>query len=129
MLVNPEGVAERSFGQGDWVVITLDGDIDLARGDELAGLLSKHWLPTQNLLVDLGPVTFIDATGLQWLIFTRETVVDAGREMRLIVPEGGCVERLLQLVRVDEVFVIHRNLDKALAQISDHQALSLLDKP
>lgn len=118
-----------SVQQGDWAVITLDGEIDLARVDDLAQILSGQWHPTKNLLIDLCSVSFMDSTGLRWLFDTFLDLVVAHREMRLIVVEGGPVERLLAIAGAEQVFFIYHNLDKALERLSARETLPQIDGP
>lgn len=106
------------MGRTNWAVIKLDGEIDIARAHELTRVLVREWLPTQNLLIDLCAVSFMDSAGIRWLFATRKQIADAGREVRLIVSEGGPVERLLSIAGVDQAFTIYRNLDKALEKIT-----------
>ena len=106
------------MGGSNWAVINLAGEIDLARAYELTQVLGKEWHPTQNLLIDLSAVTFMDSAGVRWLFASRRQVTMAGREMRLIVSEGGPVEQLLAIAGVETAFIIYRNLDKALEQIA-----------
>lgn len=118
-----------SVDQGDWAVIALDGEIDLASLDDLAQTLSRKWNPTKNLLIDLCGVSFMDSTGLRWLFDTYLDLVEAHREMRLIVPEGGHIERLLSIVGAEQVFLIYRNLDKALERLGSRETLTVENRP
>ena len=106
------------MGGINWAVINLAGEIDPARAEELTQVLAKEWHPTQNLLIDLSAVTFMDSAGIRWLFASRRQVSVAGREVRLIVSEGGPVKRLLSIAGVENAFTIYRNLDKALELIA-----------
>ena len=122
-------MSQQTVRQNDWAVITLDGEIDLARVHDLAQTLSRKWNPTKNLLIDLCSVSFMDSTGLRWLFDTYLDLVEAHREMRLIVPEGSQIERLLSIVGAEQVFLIYRNLDKALERIGSGEISSVWAKP
>ncbi|HJQ94588.1 MAG TPA: STAS domain-containing protein [Acidimicrobiia bacterium] len=106
------------MGRSKWAAIKLDGEIDIARVHELTEVLAREWLPTQNLLIDLCAVRFMDSAGIRWLFATHKQIADAGRDVRLIIAEGGPVERLLSIAGVDQHFTIYRNLDKALEKIA-----------
>jgi anti-sigma B factor antagonist len=93
----------------DWVVIELNGEIDLARADELAQILPACWSPTKNLVIDFSGVTFMDSTGVRWLLETYRKVTGAQRGIRLIVPERSQIERLLAISGFDGQIPIHRN--------------------
>lgn len=122
-------MSRQTVGPGDWAVITLEGEIDLARADDLARVLATTWNSTKNLLVDLCPVTFMDSTGLRWLFDTHQEVTKAHREMRLIVCEDSPIERLLAIVAAKDVFTVYRNLDKALERISAGEISPIMDGP
>ncbi len=122
-------MSQQTVRQEDWAVIAFDGEIDLARVDDLARTLSRKWNPTKNLLIDLCSVSFMDSTGLRWLFDTYLDLVEAHREMRLIVPEDSQIERLLSIVGAEQVFLIDRNLDKALETIGSGEISSVWAKP
>ena len=122
-------MSQQTVRQEDWAVIAFDGEIDLARVDDLARTLSRKWNPTKNLLIDLCSVSFMDSTGLRWLFDTYLDLVEAHREMRLIVPEDSQIERLLSIVGAEQVFLIDRNLDKALEAIGSGEISSVWAKP
>ena len=71
----------------------------------------------------------MDSTGLRWLFDTHQEVIDAHREMRLIVPEESHIERLLSIVGGEKVFSIYHNLDRALERISTGEISLLTDGP
>lgn len=91
------------------MVIELDGEIDLARADELALLFPACWSPTKNLAIDFSGVTFMDSTGVHWLFDTYRTVTEAHREIRLIVSEGSHINRLLAISGIDGQIPIYSN--------------------
>ena len=122
-------MSQQTVRQEDWAVIAFDGEIDLARVDDLARTLSRKWNPTKNLLIDLCSVSFMDSTGLRWLFDTYLDLVEAHREMRLFVPEDSQIERLLSIVGAEQVFLIDRNLDKALETIGSGEISSVWAKP
>lgn len=71
----------------------------------------------------------MDSTGIGWLFHTRLRVTEAGREIRLIVPDRGHIERLLSIVGAEEVFTVYRSLDKALERISSVETSSIVVGP
>ena len=99
-------IGEVSRKEPDWAVIELAGEIDLARVDELALLLERNWLPSQNLLIDLSPVTFMDSTAIRWLFNIHQQMGRLDREMRLIVAQSSQIERLLEIVGAEGTFSI-----------------------
>ena len=107
----------KTLGANDWVVIKLEGEIDLAKADELARIRATARGRTQNLVIDLSPVTFMDSTGLRWILETYREAVDAQREMRVVVPSGGQLQRLLAIGGAEAVLTIYDSLDEALQPV------------
>lgn len=84
--------------------ITLEGELDLAGIAELEScadaLLSPR--PT-DVDVDVGGLTFCDATGIGALVRIRNQVCASGHRLRLVdVPE--CVQRLLDVLEMQDCF-------------------------
>jgi anti-sigma B factor antagonist len=100
--------------QDGWAVITLDGEIDMARLDELARLFESNWdHQSAGLIVDLTPVTFIDSSGLGWLLRIQPEVVKDGGRLRIVVREGP-VQRLFDLSGLDGQLPTFSSLDAAM---------------
>jgi anti-anti-sigma factor len=55
--------------------------------------------------VDLRQVTFMDSTGLAFLVRLRRTALERGGEVTLVGASGICL-RALQIVRFDTVFTM-----------------------
>jgi anti-sigma B factor antagonist len=97
-----------------WSVVVPPNEIDLATEELLCVLLDTKWTVGSDLVIDLSSVTFMDSTAIHWLFSARERAHQAGRQLRLIGPEQGHVERLLAIVGVAELFPIYPSLEKAL---------------
>lgn len=94
----------------DWTVITLEGEVDLTRIDELEGLIKAS--PPESgafMVIDLSPVTFMDSSGLNWLIRTEATISEVGGTCALVVPDGQ-LARLFKVAGLDSHFRIHRTM-------------------
>ena len=62
------------------VVVTIAGEIDLATAPLLAGTLG--WYRDCDIVVDLGAVTLLDASGLTALIRTHNRLRSTGHRLR-----------------------------------------------
>ncbi len=77
-------------------VLRVRGELDLASADELAAALSSD----RTMRVDMGGVTFIDASGLRAILQVAESMNGSGPVCLL---NAGRVARLLKLVGLDDI--------------------------
>lgn len=86
--------------------IALSGEVDIAFGDELR-TLGEAFVQSgsSNAVVDLSGVTFIDSTGLNFLVGLRRVAQGRGGSVTLRRPSPACL-RLLQVSAFDQVFDI-----------------------
>lgn len=99
----------------DRTVVTVSGEIDVSSADALRdrlGLLLDE--DRTDLVVDLRAVAFMDSTGLGVLVGTLKKVRTVGGRLELVVDTERLL-RLFQLTALDQVFVVHRTLEDALA--------------
>jgi anti-anti-sigma factor len=89
-------------------VVVPPRDIDKHVEEELYRLVDSGWVPNTDLEVDLTKVTFIDTTGLHWLLWVHERVESAERLLCVVIPEDGIVASLLEATGCDQLFFIHR---------------------
>ena len=86
--------------------IVLMGELDMARAGELDGLLAQYGASqATHVEVDLAQVTFIDSTGLGFLVGLRRLAEPRGGTVTLVGPSRTC-QRLLDLVAVPTLFEI-----------------------
>jgi len=87
-------------------VVTLHGAIDFVEESVLASVLRAFddgRLP--NARVDLRQVTFIDSTGLAFLVHLRRMATKRGGEVTLVGASGICLEAI-EIVRFDTIFTM-----------------------
>src|SRR4029077_12691495 len=105
----PEGVLMQGAEHLHWsvvsgdaeVVVSLEGELDLATVTPLGGLLRKiieGGPPT--VAVDLARVTFLDSTGLHCLVDAAQTAATVGRQLVVRRPSASVV-RVLAICGVD----------------------------
>jgi anti-sigma B factor antagonist len=89
--------------------IELAGEVDLAARPELDRLLSESDGAREGtVLLDLSRVTFLDSTGLHWLLRARDAIARSGGTLAIAVGDGPVrsvlalsgIDRLLPLVPV-----------------------------
>jgi anti-sigma B factor antagonist len=91
-------------GEGTCTLI-LSGEADLAVADDVTelGTLGLEEPATQQLVVDLAAVTFIDSTTLGALVHLRNVAADNEKTLKLVnVPDR--VGRVLHIAGLDKVF-------------------------
>jgi anti-anti-sigma factor len=89
-------------------VIVAPQEIDLSCKDELYRLVESKWWPGSNLEIDLTKTTFIDSTGINWLLRVREQVTAEGRVMAVVIPSDGIVDMVLRTAECDRLLPLYR---------------------
>lgn len=83
------------------------GEVDLATAPQLReALLHEAEEGTQNILVDLREVEFLDSSGLGVLVGVLKRMRERGGELALACSEGP-VLKVLTITGLDRVFPIH----------------------
>ena len=90
-----------------WVVLTLSGELDMSRSEELDGMAANVFSGDQvNAIFDLSDVAFMDSSALRWLLKVQEGAHQTGGRLRLVAPEGGSLLRLLSLTGLADRFAV-----------------------
>lgn len=94
-------------------VIELAGELDHDSAPGILGLLPGLAIePGQQLVVDLGGLTFCDSTGITVLIAARNVALAAHSTIALAaVPDR--VSRIFSVVGLDQVFPTHATIQAA----------------
>lgn len=113
--VPPPTPHARTYRIGRTTVVELSGEIDLGSAAHLdAHLAAAAQCPLPSLVVlDLGPVEFIDCFGLSLLVRARRRILDRGGRVRMVCGHPQ-TRKLLALTGLDGVFHPLRDLDDAL---------------
>jgi anti-sigma B factor antagonist len=100
---------------GGVTVVTLHGDVDVARGIGLRDLLAEIFAtPGGAVVVDVTDVRFLDSSGVGLLVTSHRRAKDDGRAFA-IAGAADAVRRTLQLTRTDRILELHETIDAALA--------------
>ncbi len=86
----------------DRVVLSLEGELDLANAPALEGELDRlQFTGAETLVLDLERVEFIDSTGLRTMLAARERCEQEARPFA-VTPGSQQVQRLLTVTRMGE---------------------------
>lgn len=94
------------MSRSDATMIVLDGELDIARRDDLEQAVSTAAAAAGDVVLDLRAVTFLDSSGLGAIAritgatetrSARVTVVGASRRVRHVLELAG-IDRLVDLV-------------------------------
>ncbi|HEY8981762.1 MAG TPA: STAS domain-containing protein [Streptomyces sp.] len=95
-------------------VIELRGEVDIAAAVHITPELDAATRDRDlRVVVDLGPVEFLDCVGLGLLCRARRRVEERGGHLTLARPHR-MIRRMLRSVRLSRVFVLADTLDGAL---------------
>lgn len=100
-----------SRSQDDVAVVTVGGEIDLYTAPQLRNeLVEALEAGARRLVIDMSRAGFCDSTGISVLLSAMKRSRDRGGDLELVAP-GTAVMKVLQVTGLDEVFVIHPDLD------------------
>ncbi|MGY1499786.1 STAS domain-containing protein [Streptomyces sp. QTS52] len=96
------------------VVVQLIGEIDVAVvlrvTAEMDTVTSR---PNTHVVVDLGPVEFLDCSGLGLLCRAKRRAEERGGHLTLVCPHPR-IRRMLRIVELDRVFTMTPTVEEAL---------------
>jgi anti-sigma B factor antagonist len=88
--------------EADRVRIALRGELELATVDQAHEALSlPEVAPSDTVVLDLSRVTFIDSTGLRFVLLADRTAQEKGWRLEM-VPAPPEVQRIFRMTRLEE---------------------------
>ena len=99
--------------EGETLVISFQGEVDLEHSPVARGVLLEGIGLGKEVLVDLSEVSYIDSSGVASLVEAFQVARRNGTQFAL-VSINVAARRVLELARLDKVFVIHETLAEAL---------------
>lgn len=104
--------------EGHVLVARIAGEVDASNAGELRLVISER-LPASatGLVLDLSAVTYLDSSGVHLLFDLGRRLRARRQAVRLVVPEGAPVRRVLALCNVDGVAPMEYQLGAAIAAI------------
>lgn len=111
-------MADFSLDRSDvdgWVVLTVTGEVDMATAptlrQHLADLVAAG---VTRLVIDLGPTTFLDSTGLGAIVMVLKRVRAHDGQVRLVATSAS-IRKVFEITSLDRVIDIHPSVDAAVA--------------
>ena len=103
------------------IAVCLEGDFDLANAPVLSDHIDSALESGNDLILDLSQATFIDSSVINILFRSAKAV--AGRDQTVVLQLGTApiVERVLELVRIEDVLPRAHNRAEALEMIERHE--------
>jgi anti-sigma B factor antagonist len=95
------------------LVIAFEGDVDLEHSPKARELLLRGIGQGKNVFVDMSGVTYIDSSGVASLVEGFQRAKTQGSSFALVAVNPAAL-RVLELARLDRVFVIHATLAEGL---------------
>jgi anti-sigma B factor antagonist len=96
-------------------VAVIEGEVDMTNaqsiGERLRGLVTNR---SVALIVDLGPTTYLDSSGITLLFGLFEELRRRQQQLHVVVPEGSPIGRVLGITGLDQVVPVHPTLETAL---------------
>jgi anti-sigma B factor antagonist len=96
------------------IVVALEGDIDLEGSPAARKVLLDAVGRGQPVYVDLSGVSYIDSSGIASLVEALQRARQGGTAFAL-ASVSDAARRVLELARLDRVFIIHASLDDVLS--------------
>src|SRR4051795_8479597 len=105
-------------GDEDIVVARVTGEIDLASAETVGGELAAA-VPNRalGLIVDLSGTSYLDSSGVSLVFELAERLRRRQQQLRLVVPEGAPLRRVLRIVNAGDVVPIVETVGEAASQI------------
>ena len=103
---------------GGIVVVHVAGEIDLASAPGLGNQLSSA-VPNKalGLVIDLTRTTYLDSSGISLVFDLAERLRRRGQELRLVIPEGAPLRRVLRIVDANGTMPVLPTVGEATDQI------------
>jgi anti-sigma B factor antagonist len=97
-------------------IVSLTGDVDLQHSPEARKILLQCVEKKQPILVDLSGVGYIDSSGVASLVECLQNARKLGSTLALVAVSDSA-KRVLQLARLDKVFIICETIEEGLEKI------------
>jgi anti-anti-sigma factor len=102
----------------DVVVARLSGEIDLSNADQVGeGLATGVPNTALGLVIDLTATSYLDSSGIHLVFDLAERLRRRQQQLRVVVPEGAPVRRVLRIVELDGSVPVLASVEEAVAQI------------
>lgn len=102
---------------GERVVARVEGEIDMSNAPAIANRL-RQLVTNQSLalVVDLGPTTYLDSSGIALLFALADELRRRQQQLLLVLPEDSQLVRAISITGLDRAVPTHRTVGTALAE-------------
>jgi anti-anti-sigma factor len=94
-------------------LVSIEGELDISTAEELAEPTRLAVNADCPLILDLSACTFVDSTGLRYILHAHTALADRGRAM-VVVIDNPHVRDLFALTAIDLTVPVFTNLDEAI---------------
>jgi anti-sigma B factor antagonist len=94
-------------------LVSVKGELDLSTAEELTEPTRLAVNADCPLILDLSACTFVDSTGLRFVLHAHTALADSGRAMA-VVTDDPHVRELFSLTAIDLTVPVFTNLDEAI---------------
>lgn len=100
------------------VVAQVSGELDIAGASRTGNTIAEA-VPTaaRGLVVDFSGLEFIDSSGVAMLFGLARRLGGRRQQLRVVAPEGGPVNRVLDIVEFDRAAPVVDDLETALTEL------------
>lgn len=113
LVLNPSFHSKRV---GDWDVLQVQGEIDMATAPSLRQqLVTLSVRGSTQVILDLEGVDFIDSTGLGVLVGAVKRLRSVEGELRVVCERANLIE-LFEITRLTSVFRVFESVDSAASE-------------
>ena len=100
------------------VVARLSGEIDLSNArdvtEELAGSVANT---AYGVVIDLTATDYLDSSGVQMIFDLAQRMARRQQAIRVVVPEGAPIRRVLRIVELHSVVPVLAAVDDAVREV------------
>ena len=96
------------------VVLSLHGELDASTAPQLRQQVSDSLARGRRVIIDTTLLRFCGSTGLAVFVEAHDHALTHACELRIVIPPGGSVERVVALVGLIDVLPIAPDLEAAL---------------
>ncbi len=101
----------------DAIVARIGGEVDMTNANEIRDeLLAAVPNDARLLVIDLGGCRYLDSAGIELLFDLSRRLERRRQRIRLVVPAGSPLRRVLELTEVGSIAPVNGSLETALAE-------------
>jgi anti-anti-sigma factor len=102
---------------GELVVARIEGEVDMSNAPAI-GTRLRELLTNQSLalVVDLGPTTYLDSSGIALLFALADELRRRQQQLLMVVPTTSQLLRAIRITGLDRAVPMHETVDQAVSE-------------